>query len=223
MKSHSLCAIVLIFAVCSPVVEAQTQPKIPAMTIQEVIGKLTVATPDTVIGWERIVNCNDRIANPTTMLSAIAARKSDEIAKTISENTDYECRIGPGYLSIIPKDNGAKHEAALTKREVIYPDAVNVNSDTFLEMLKGVNEKAPAEFMASGEYLPHSAGGAVSFKAGSDKAYVVLNEIARQLKAREWMVSYMTLVDPKNGAVQVPIEVRPGLVVFISRPDLLSF
>jgi hypothetical protein len=183
--------------------------------LSTVIGDLRRAPGINLVGLE-FIGGRDQVADAKGMTVAIARGDFGKVLEMIAASTDYEGRMGPGSIVIVPKRAPAQDEAALSWRQVIFPDADRLPLNEFLGEIKSADASDPVFLSDANPFLGQILKGAVSFKSGGGRCEEVLDAMARQLKANLWIMHRMTLIDPRTGRARLPDKVGIGLVSFFA-------
>jgi hypothetical protein len=158
-----------------------------------------------LVGWDQIGGANDTISVSQDMSAFLSSLKSvkpsadekgnaralSKLGQLVAESTDYDCIIGPDYFVVTPKENIKLHNTPVSKRMIEVPAATNLSLNWLLGQLRtSSNDNNGPILLSVPDFMVSSliTKGNISTKASSAPCYEVLNNIARQLKARSWVI-----------------------------------
>jgi hypothetical protein len=203
--------------VCRGVAQQPAAKNKDAAKISDVIKEIVALVPDCVVGYEVDNECKRSIADFPAVKSALMKADWQRLKALISAETDYECLVGDGFFVFVPKGTHPVFGVPIAKRMVAYPEATNLEDYKFLSTIKSVNEKAPVALSGYPVFVNGEASGKITIKANQDVCYSVLNEMARQLKARCWAMTYHLWNNTVTGK---KIPRRDGEIIFYSPPNV---
>jgi len=158
-----------------------------------------------VVGWDQIGGANDTILVSQDMSAFLSSLKSakpsadekgnvqalSKLGQLVAESTDYDCIIGPDYFVVTPKENIKLHNTPVSRRTIEVPAAANLSLNSLLGQLRtSSNDKNGPILLSVPDFMISSliTQGNISTKAGRAPCYEVFNNIARQLRARSWVI-----------------------------------
>lgn len=190
--------------------------------VGEIVEQIEKNDAISVVGFEFNNGSRDKIADATTVLTAIRQLDFTKLGKMIAGETDYECLTGKGYVIMIPKDDPSKHDTPLAKRLVFFPNATNMPVYDFLSQVKGFDKEGYSNntaYLRGSLSLRPDVSGPISIEGGHGPCYQLLNALTIKLKARSWCIEHGTWPDI-NAKPGMPLQFGLGNVDIYARPSM---
>jgi hypothetical protein len=187
-------------------------------TLDRIVRQLAKTGAVGVVGWESLPDAREALADSDSLRYAVAQSNLSQLAKIITDETDYQCQIGKGYFLIFPKENRAVHDLPLSMRKVSFPESKNLPYNQLLMQIKSTSEPRFGAFICnSAPYMGQILDDPITLQAGHGECLEVLNEIARQLKATYWIMTHMVLLGADGKKTKLPMKLNVGIISYFAK------
>ena len=189
-----------------------------SQSIDEIVVQMLEIHPNTKFGIEAAPGVSDIIAIPSEPAPGeTEAQALSRVARDITKQTEYECRIEGVWLVVTPRQNGGKTEKPSVLRSCIVPSVKGETTASLLRLVTAARPEEPVRFFLDSMLMQNPSDQLIDANRRTALGYQLLTEIAGKLSERCWRVEHFYSKDQSlNQQVVFPIKCSVAFVSFLA-------